>query len=190
MFHKVNFYYRPQQSCEGYVFTGICLSTGGVSASVHAGIPPPSRHPPGADPPGADTPWEQTLPQEQTPPPGSRHPRRSRPPRADTPPWKQTPSPQSRHHPQSRHSPRADTPREETLTPGTDGHCCERYASYWNAFLFTNKMQHVFSQQLDFMRWLTNIWLIEFFIQIFYSNCFCYFIIYSLRNSEFIFQEW
>ena len=22
-------YYRPQRSCEGYVFTGLCLSTGG-----------------------------------------------------------------------------------------------------------------------------------------------------------------
>ena len=28
-------YYRPQQSCEGYVFTGVCLSTGGV----HCGVP-------------------------------------------------------------------------------------------------------------------------------------------------------
>ena len=26
------FYYRPQRSCEGYVFTGVCLSTGGGSA--------------------------------------------------------------------------------------------------------------------------------------------------------------
>ena len=47
------------------------------------------------------------------------------PPGADTPP------------------PRADTPREQTLPhPGADtpppryGHCCGRYASYWNAFLF------------------------------------------------------
>ena len=37
-----------------------CLSTGGgVSASVHAGIPPP----------GADTPWEQAPPQGADPPP-------------------------------------------------------------------------------------------------------------------------
>ena len=56
---------------QGYVFTGICDSVRrGVSASVHAGIHPQSRHPY-----GADTPWEQT-PSEQTPPPpppGSRH---------------------------------------------------------------------------------------------------------------------
>ena len=39
--------YRPQRSCEGYVFTGVCLSTREWgSASVHAGIPPGSRHPP------------------------------------------------------------------------------------------------------------------------------------------------
>ena len=39
--------------CEGYVFTGVCLSTGGgVSASLHAGIHPPlGRHPPGRHPP-------------------------------------------------------------------------------------------------------------------------------------------
>ena len=66
------------------------LFTGGVSASMHAGIPPPWEQ----TPPRADTPQEQTPP-EQTPP-GSRHPPGSRPPRADTP-WEQTP-------------PRADTP--------------------------------------------------------------------------------
>ena len=49
--------YRPRRSCEGYVFTPVCLSTG-RSASVHAGIPPP----PGADTPGADTPRPGTRP--------------------------------------------------------------------------------------------------------------------------------
>ena len=38
-----------------YVFTGVCLSTGGGSASVHAGIP----HPPEADPPGSRPPRER-----------------------------------------------------------------------------------------------------------------------------------
>ena len=28
-------YYRPQRSCKGYIFTGVCLSTGGV-VSQHA----------------------------------------------------------------------------------------------------------------------------------------------------------
>ena len=70
--------YRPQRSCEGYVFTGVCLSTGGVgvSVSVHAGI-----HPPGADTlPGADTPPEQTPPRGADTSPRSRHP----PPPRDT----------------------------------------------------------------------------------------------------------
>ena len=103
-------YYRPQRSCEGYVFTGVCLSTGGVgvSASVHAGIPlleqtPPSRHPPRETPPRTRHPPSRPPSQEQTPP------------RPDTPP-------------QSR------TPREQTPPPPRYGHCCGRYASYWNAF--------------------------------------------------------
>ena len=95
--------YRPQRSCEGYVFTGVCLSTGGggcLSACWDI-TPPRSRHPPVADPPPPPRsrhPPEQTLPQEQTPP-------------------------------------KADTPPEQT-SPPRYGHCCGRYASYWNAFLF------------------------------------------------------
>ena len=34
--HWRQFYYRPQRSCESYVFTGVCLSTGG-------GVPGPGR---------------------------------------------------------------------------------------------------------------------------------------------------
>ena len=92
-----HYFYRPQRSCEGYVFTGVCLSTRGRGCLPQCmlGYPP-----------------------EQTPPsPGSRHPLT----REQTPPapiWEQTPS-------RSRH------------LPGRDGHCCGRYASYWNAFLFS-----------------------------------------------------
>ena len=85
--------YRPQRSCEGYVFTGVCLSTEGWGCLPQYMLwyPPRSRHP---------------LPG-------------------------QTPRSQSRHAPPgSRHPPRADTP------PPRYGHCCGRYASYWNAFLF------------------------------------------------------
>ena len=76
----IRVYYRPQRSCgQGYVFTRVCDSVNrGVSASVHAGIPP-SADPLGSRPPGADTPWEQTptprsrhLPQSRQPPPPSR----------------------------------------------------------------------------------------------------------------------
>ena len=65
------------------------------SASVHAGIPPPtpqSRPPQSRHPPGADTPLEQTSPQEQTP--RSRHPLEQTPPRSRHPP-EQTPPEQT-----------------------------------------------------------------------------------------------
>ena len=52
--------------CEGYVFTGVCLSTGG-SAPLHAGIHTPRADIPGQTPPWADTPPGQTPP-GQTPP--------------------------------------------------------------------------------------------------------------------------
>ena len=65
--------------CEGYVFTDVCLSTGGCLPQCMLGShPPESWHPPEADTP--------PLPQVETPPPrqippGSRHPPpRSRPP--------------------------------------------------------------------------------------------------------------
>ena len=97
--------YRPQRSCEGYIFTGVCLSMGGgVSGSVHAGIPPPqeqtppgTRHPPGADtlpPPPRE---EQTPPWEQTPP-------RSTPPRNRHPLPRETATVADGTHPTGMHS--------------------------------------------------------------------------------------
>ena len=67
-----------------------------MSASVHAGIYPQSRHPPEQTPP-----WEQ-----------------SRPPGPDTPPGPTTPDqiPPSRHPPGSRHSP-DQIPPPGTRTP-------------------------------------------------------------------------
>ena len=77
-----------------FLQASVILSTGGVSASVHVGIPPPwSRHPP---PLGADT------PEAYTPSP----PREQTPPRADTP-RKQTPAYGQRAagtHPTGMHS--------------------------------------------------------------------------------------
>ena len=78
-------YYRPQRSCEDYLFTGICLSTGGWGCLPQCMLvyhTPRSRNPPT----GADTPS---------------------PHRADT---------------------------QGADTPPRYGHCCGRYASYWNAF--------------------------------------------------------
>ena len=59
--------------CEGYVFTGVCLSTGGCLPHCMLGYPPGpeadtslGRHPPQVDTPG-QTPPRQTPPR-QTPP--------------------------------------------------------------------------------------------------------------------------
>ena len=102
-----------------FLHLSVILFTGGVSASVHAGIPPPR----------ADTSREQTPPWEQTPPrsrhPQSRHPLGaepppgadtlpgSRPPRADTPrsrpPREQTP-PRAGRPPREQTPPRAGRP--------------------------------------------------------------------------------
>ena len=63
-------YYRPQRSCEDYVFTGMSVHWGlGVSASVHAGIPyPQEQKPPPLEltppPPTEQTPREQTPPRD------------------------------------------------------------------------------------------------------------------------------
>ena len=61
--------YRPQRSCEGYVFTGVCLSTwgGGVPDQVH---PPGTRYTPQTryTPLGPGTP-----PRDQVHPPGTRY---------------------------------------------------------------------------------------------------------------------
>ena len=68
-------FYRPQRSRAKVMFlqASVILSTGGVSASVHAGIPhPPEQSPRNRAPLGADTPLEQTPPGKQTPVYGQR----------------------------------------------------------------------------------------------------------------------
>ena len=116
IFHVENFY-RLQQSCEGYVFTGVCLSArGGVwlSACWDTTTPGSSRYPPRADTPHprADTPQEQTPLKADTPPGADTSPR------ADTP--------QSRHSPQE-----TATVADGTHPPGM--HSC--LILWW----FTNK---------------------------------------------------
>ena len=99
---------RRQQSCEGYVLTGVCLSKGGWGVCLSAcwdttpradppfrskhPAPPKSRHPAPQEQTSRHPP-EQTPPNEQKPPPQketpkSRHPPKSRDPlsRADTSP--------------------------------------------------------------------------------------------------------
>ena len=84
-----------------FLLVSVILS-GGVSASVHAGIPPPrNRHPLGADTPQSRHPLEQTPPSlEQTP-------------GVDTPSLEQTPH-QEQTPPRSRHPP----PRKQTPAYG------------------------------------------------------------------------
>ena len=96
---------------QGNIFTGVCLSTGGMGVCLSAWwdippweqTPPQSRHHPPPEqttlrsrhPLGADT-----SPREQTPPPGSRHPPKQTPPRSRHPPLGAD-TPQSRHPPRS-----------------------------------------------------------------------------------------
>ena len=82
----------------------VILSTGEVSASVHAGIPP------GADTPKQTPPRSRHSPPEQTPPLGADSPLQSRHPPGSWHPPEQTP-------PRSGHPPGADTPLEQANTP-------------------------------------------------------------------------
>ena len=87
-------FYRPQRSCEGYVFTGVCLSTGeGVCLSALW-----DTHPP---------PPEQTPPQNRHPP-WSRHPLGADTPESRHPPGADTL--QSRHPPGAAQQPRSRHP--------------------------------------------------------------------------------
>ena len=138
---------RKRSLGQGNMFTGVCLSTGGVHDQVHSPdqvhppeqTPPQSRHPlePGA-PHRADTPQDQVHPPRPgtPPPPGADTPRDQvhPPPGADTP--------QTRYAPLGPGTP----PREQPPGPGTPPQCracweirstCGRYASYWNAILFS-----------------------------------------------------
>ena len=78
--HLILCFYRPQRSCQGYVFTPVCHSVhrGSVCALVHAGIPPP---------PGKHTPSPGGTPPEAHPPPGKHtHLAGKHPLEAHTPP--------------------------------------------------------------------------------------------------------
>ena len=123
--------YRPQRSWAKVMFlqaSVILLMGGGCLPQCMLGYPhlPWSRHPP-ADTPhqSRHTPLEQTPPWSRHPPPGADTPQ-SRPFRSrHTPPWEYTPLEQT--------PPRPDIPRKADSGIRS---MSERYASYWNAFLF------------------------------------------------------
>ena len=136
--------------CEGHVFTGVCLSTGGVCPiacwdtltpgpeQTHPrhqrqtppwdwGRPPRTRHPPGTR--GRHLPWNQ----RQTPPPGTRGRHLPLGPEADTLPGPEADTPSGTEQtplgpdtpPDQRQTPpppkpEADTPQSRD-PPGTKG---------------------------------------------------------------------
>ena len=129
-------YYRPQRSCEVYVFTGVCLSTGGVGllsqhalqvVSQHAlqqvvswgvGITAClagfQAHTQGGSLGGFVQGGLQATPK------GEVEGIRSRPTAKGEVEGDQA----------------GGTCSWGVETPPADGYCCGRYASYWNAFLF------------------------------------------------------
>ena len=109
--YVLKYFYWPQRSCgQGNVFTGVCLSTGGVGGGclpqcmLGYQTPPDQADPLNqADPPrpGRPTPWDQadtppdqadtsltrqTPPQTRHPPTQTRHPQPPTPPRPGRPP--------------------------------------------------------------------------------------------------------
>ena len=141
------FIYRPQRSCEGYVFTASVCRLGG---STWLGTPPEEQTPPRARytppwdqvcPPGPGAPPDQVYPPLQVhpsipgTPPDQVHPRDQVTPRSRHPP-DQVP-PQTRYTPPGPGTPLPDQvhPRDQVHPTPRYGHCCGRYASYWNAFL-------------------------------------------------------
>ena len=125
----IRFLPSANKVCEGYVFTAVCLFTGGMSDPLHAGIHTPlSRY---------------TLWQVQTPTLG-RYPLAGTSLWAGTPPGRYTPW--QVHLPGQVHTPWVGTPPRACTshlagTPLCTVHAGIRstsgwYTSHWNAFLF------------------------------------------------------
>ena len=94
-------HYRPQRSCEGYVFTGVCLSMGG---GVPDQVPPEEQTPARTryTPRARYTPLEQTPPKTRYTPRDQVHPLEQTPPGPGTPP--------NQVHPRARYTPLEQTP--------------------------------------------------------------------------------
>ena len=104
---------------EGYIFTRVCLSTGGGVVSQHAlqvSRPTPKGELEGSGRSGLQTHTQEGGLQAHT--------------------WRGSPG----QHLEgvSRPTPRGCIPAcTEAAPPPADGYCCGRYASYWNAFLLS-----------------------------------------------------
>ena len=89
-------HYRPQRSCEGYVFTPVCHSVHrrGVCLSACWDTIPPEQAPPGSRHPLEQAHPRDQVPLEQTtPPPGTRQPPEQTPPGSRHPSSDQEPPP-------------------------------------------------------------------------------------------------
>ena len=131
-----------------FLHLSVILFTGGTTL---AGTPPRTRYTPRAGtPPGITSP-RQVHPQGRYIP-GQVHPLGRYTPQAGTPPGRYTPQDQV-HPPEPGTAPQAGTPLAGTpladhVPPGSrDGYYCGRYASYWNAFLFSMRMVMLTSPQ-------------------------------------------
>ena len=124
--YQSNFlHYGPQRSWGKVMFLHVCVivfTRGGLSASVHAGIPPsPSKETP-------TPPARQTPPWQGDPPTGKETPRQGDPPGKDTPHWQGDPYPTGKETTPGKETPRRNACWEIRSTSG-------RYASYWNVIL-------------------------------------------------------
>ena len=103
-----------------FLHLSVILFTGGLLQCMLG------YHPPGTDTPLEETPPWTTPPLDQVPP--DQTPPDQAPPRPGTPPGPgASPGPDTPHQ---------TSPQKQTHPPA-DGYCCGRYASYWNAYLFS-----------------------------------------------------
>ena len=120
-----HYFYRPQRSWAKVMFLqgSVILLTGGVSASVQAGIHPPRA---GTPPKTRNTPQGRYTTQDQVhpPPPGpGTPPRAGTPPKGMYPPWDQVHPPKTRYiHQDQVHPPKYG--QWVTSTHPTGMHSC------------------------------------------------------------------
>ena len=104
---QLRHFYRPQRSCEGYVFTGVCLSKGGWYPSMPCRWYPsmPCRRSPGGCYPSMHCRWYPSMPCNRSP--GRSAPRGLLPGGGvcgDPPPQKQMATVADGTHPTGMHS--------------------------------------------------------------------------------------
>ena len=127
--------YHPQQCCEGYVFTGVCLSIGGEYLTS---TPPGSRHPP----------WDQVHPLGPGTPLGlgTQPPRPGTPPRTRYTPWDQVHPPGPGTHPPGPGTHPQDMATAADGMHPTGMHSC--FGLIFSPFLRLNRLQTICTEIL------------------------------------------